>query len=97
MAIGKTLLFYYFTILLWVLNEVTKIIIIYSYVHSFCTSLHAINFFEKVLFAEINACKSPTNLLALLFYGVNKFTLLLDWVKQGPKVHNVHTESSVDI
>jgi len=51
-------------------------------------------FFEKVLFAEINGCKSSTNLLALLFYGVYKFTLLLDGVKQGPKVHNVHTEHS---
>ena len=65
--------------------------------HPVCTSVHEIDFFEKVPFAEINGYKRPTNLLALLFYGVNKFTLLLDGVKQGPNVHNVHTESSVNI
>jgi len=32
--------------------------------------------------------------LALLFYIVNKFTLLLDGVKQTPKIHNVQTEPS---
>ena len=64
-----------------------KIFFVNSYVHSVCTFVHAIDFFEKVLFAEINACKSPANLLALLFYGVNKLTLLLNGVKKDPKVH----------
>ena len=88
-ALGKTLLSYYFTMGLK-----------FSYKNYFylflCTfSLHICTchrFFEKLLFLEINACKSSTNLLALLFCGVNKFTLLLDGVKQGPKIHNVHTE-----
>jgi len=81
-ALGKTLPFYYFT---------TGLKLSYN---PFCTSVRAIDFFENLLFLDLNVCISSTDLLALLFYVVNKFTLLLDGVKQGPKVHNVHAEPS---
>jgi len=89
------LLFYYFTMGLKLSHKNYFCLFLCTSSLYICTCNRF--FWEAPICRDKWVQKSNQFIGFIILYGLNEFTLLLDELKQGPKVHNVHTEPSVKI